>query len=77
MSRSSQRLREAKSLTRFHAFRFFATSYLYVPIFMLFQADRGLTTFQRFALGGIYCAVLVAVEVPPACSPIASAGAVR
>jgi fucose permease len=31
---------------------------------MLFQADRGLTFFERLALGGIYSAVIVLVEVP-------------
>ena len=52
------------NLRLFYAFRLLATSYLYVPIFMLFQASRGLTFFERLALGGIYCAVVVAVEVP-------------
>ncbi|MCX5745665.1 MAG: hypothetical protein NT062_24580, partial [Proteobacteria bacterium] len=31
---------------------------------MLFQASRGLTYFERLALGGIYCAVVALVEVP-------------
>ena len=31
---------------------------------MLFQAARGLTFFERLALGGIYSAVVIAVEIP-------------
>jgi MFS family permease len=53
-----------RDLRVFYLFRLLATSYLYVPIFMLFQADRGLSFFERLALGGIYSAVIVAVEVP-------------
>ena len=34
-----------RSLRLFYAFRLLATSYLYVPIFMLFQASRGLSFF--------------------------------
>ena len=60
----SSRRPVAPSLSAFYAYRLLATSYLYVPIFMLFQADRGLTFFERFALGGLYCAVLIVVEVP-------------
>ena len=33
----------SQDLRLFYAFRLLATSYLYVPIFMLFQADRGLS----------------------------------
>lgn len=51
-------------LRLFYVFRLLATSYLYVPIFMLFQAERGLTFFERLALGGIYSAVIIFVEVP-------------
>lgn len=53
-----------RDLRLFYAFRLLATSYLYVPIFMLFQADRGLSFFDRLALGGIYSAVIVLAEVP-------------
>lgn len=56
--------RLARNLRLFYAFRLLATSYLFVPIFMLFQADRGLTFFERLALGGIYSAVIILVEVP-------------
>lgn len=53
-----------RDLFTFYLFRLLATSYLFIPIFMLFQADRGLTFFERLALGGIYSAVIVLVEVP-------------
>lgn len=53
-----------RDLHLFHAFRLLATSYLFVPIFMLFQESRGLTYFQRLALGGLYSAVVILVEVP-------------
>ncbi|HLL25069.1 MAG TPA: MFS transporter, partial [Kofleriaceae bacterium] len=36
----------------------------FVPIFMLFQQGRGLSFFERLALGGIYSAVIIIVEVP-------------
>lgn len=51
-------------LRAFYAYRLLATSYLYVPIFLLFQASRGLSFFQGLALGGIYSAVVILVEVP-------------
>ncbi len=54
----------SRTLRLFYLFRLLATSYLYVPIFMLFQADRGLTFFERLALGGIYSATVIAVEIP-------------
>lgn len=53
-----------RSLRLFYVFRLLATSYLYVPIFMLFQAARGLSFFERLALGGIFSAVVILVEVP-------------
>lgn len=56
--------RLARDLRRFYAFRLLATSYLFVPIFMLFQAERGLSFFERLALGGLYSAVIILVEVP-------------
>lgn len=56
--------RLVRNLRLFYAFRLLATSYLFVPIFMLFQADRGLSFFERLALGGIYSAVILLVEVP-------------
>jgi len=54
----------SRNLRLFYLFRLLATSYLYVPIFMLFQAGRGLSFFERLALGGIYAAVIVVVEIP-------------
>jgi MFS family permease len=56
--------RLTRNLRLFYAFRLLATSYLFVPIFMLFQATRGLSFFERLALGGIYSAVIIFVEVP-------------
>jgi len=53
-----------RELALFYLFRLLGTSYLFVPIFMLFQADRGLSFFERLSLGGIYSAVVVLVEVP-------------
>lgn len=53
-----------RDLRLFYLFRLLATSYLYVPIFMLFQESRGLSFFQRLALGGLYSAVVILVEVP-------------
>ncbi len=54
----------SRNLRLFYLFRLLATSYLYVPIFMLFQEGRGLSFFERLALGGIYAGVIVAVESP-------------
>lgn len=54
----------SRTLRLFYLFRLLATSYLYVPIFMLFQAARGLTFFEQLALGGIYSATVIAVEIP-------------
>lgn len=54
----------ARDLRLFYLFRLLATSYLYVPIFMLFQQARGLSFFERLALGGIYCVVAICAEVP-------------
>ncbi|MBL0214709.1 MAG: MFS transporter [Myxococcales bacterium] len=53
-----------RSLRLFYAFRLLATSYLYAPIFMLFQASRGLSFFQTLALGGIFSGVILLVEIP-------------
>lgn len=54
----------ARSMRLFNLFRLLGTSYLFVPIFMLFQADRGLSFAERLALGGLYSAVVIAVEIP-------------
>ncbi len=54
----------SRNLRLFYLFRLLATSYLFVPIFMLFQAARGLSFFEMLALGGLYSAVVIAVEIP-------------
>ncbi len=53
-----------RSLRLFYAFRLLATSYFYFPIFMLFQQARGLSFFERLALGAVYSAVIILVELP-------------
>ena len=53
-----------RGLRTFYVFRLLATSYLYGAIFMMFQASRGLTFFEQLALGGVFSAVVVVVEVP-------------
>lgn len=53
-----------KNLRLFYAFRLLATSYVYLPIFMLFQASRGMTFAESMALGCIFSGVIVLVEVP-------------
>jgi MFS family permease len=53
-----------RSLRLFYAFRLLATSYLYTPIFMLFQHGRGLTYFEMMALGALFSVVIILVEVP-------------
>jgi MFS family permease len=60
----SQAPSSASGLGLFYAFRLLATSYVYMPIFMLFQASRGLTFGESLALGGIFSGVVVLVEVP-------------
>ena len=54
----------SRNLRLFYLYRLLATSYLYVPIFMLFRAARGLSFFESLALGAIYSAVVIVVEVP-------------
>jgi MFS family permease len=53
-----------RDLRLFYLFRLLATSYLYVPIFMLFQEQRGLSFFERLLLGGLYSVVAIVVEIP-------------
>jgi MFS family permease len=54
----------ARDLRLFYLFRLLATSYLYVPIFMLFMEARGLSFGERMALGGVYSAIVILVEIP-------------
>ncbi len=56
--------RDRRQLRLFYAYRLLATSYLYVPIFMLFQAARGLTFFEQLALGAVYAGAILVAEVP-------------
>jgi len=51
-------------LRLFYLYRLLATSYLYGPIFMLFERARGLSFFQQLALGAIYSGVIIAVQIP-------------
>ncbi|MDX2090265.1 MAG: MFS transporter [Kofleriaceae bacterium] len=63
MSEQGER-RITRRLRTFYVFRLLATSYLYGAIFMMFQASRGLSFFESLALGGVFSAVVVLVEVP-------------
>lgn len=53
-----------RDLRWFYAYRLLATSYLFIPIFMLFQDQRGLSYAGRLALGGVFSATIVLAEVP-------------
>lgn len=54
----------ARDLRLFYLFRLLATSYLWVPIFIPFMESRGLTFRDTMILGGVYCAVVIVVEIP-------------
>ena len=54
----------ARDLRLFYLFRLLATSYLWVPISVLFMQSRGLTFGQIMTLGGVYSAVVILVEIP-------------
>jgi len=53
-----------RQLRLFYLFRLLATSYLYVPIFMLFMEERGLSFVERMALAALYSVVVILVEIP-------------
>lgn len=53
-----------RELRLFYLYRLLATSYLYGPIFMLFEQSRGLAFGERMALGAIYSGVIIAVQIP-------------
>jgi MFS family permease len=53
-----------QQLRRFYGFRFLATSYLYMPIFMLFLSSRGLVFFEQLTLGALYSLVVMMSDVP-------------
>jgi len=54
----------ARDLRLFYLFRLLATSYLWVPISLLFMEQRGLTFFEVMLLAVIYSAVVILVEIP-------------
>ncbi len=54
----------ARDLRLFYLFRLLATSYLWVPIFVFFLAERGLDWGDVNILGAIYCLVVILVEIP-------------
>lgn len=54
----------ARDLRLFYLFRLLATSYLWGPIFVLFQASRGLAFDEIMLLSVIYSAVFLIVEIP-------------
>jgi len=54
----------ARDLRLFYLFRLLATSYLWVPIFVFFLADRGMDWGEINILGAIYCLVVILVEIP-------------
>jgi MFS family permease len=54
----------ARNLRLFYLFRLLATSYLFLPVVVLFQAARGLGLPQIMLLNGVYCAAAIASEVP-------------
>jgi predicted MFS family arabinose efflux permease len=51
-------------LRLFYLYRLLATSYLYTPIFLLFEKMRGLSFFEQLALGSLYSGVVIAVQIP-------------
>jgi MFS family permease len=54
----------ARDLRLFYFFRLLATSYLWVPIFFLFQESRGLAFDEIMLLSVIYSGVFLIVEIP-------------
>ncbi|MCG8418889.1 MAG: MFS transporter [Proteobacteria bacterium] len=54
----------ARDIRLFYLFRLLATSYLWVPVSVLFPLSRGLGFDQVMILSAIYSAVVILVEVP-------------
>jgi len=54
----------ARDLRLFYLFRLLATSYLMVPISLLWMESRGLSFMDVMMLGAVYCAVVILVEIP-------------
>jgi predicted MFS family arabinose efflux permease len=61
-------LRSQPDLTRclrlFQAYRFLSTSYLFVPVFLLFFSSRGLSLTEITLLNTVYSGTLILFEVP-------------
>ena len=53
-----------RDLALFNAYRFLSTSYLFVPIFLLFLAGRGLSFTEITLLNTVYSGTLILFEVP-------------
>lgn len=54
----------ARDLRLFYLFRLLATSYLWVPVLVLFPESRGLSFNEVMLLSAIYSGVVILVEVP-------------
>ncbi|MEM9489731.1 MAG: MFS transporter, partial [Myxococcota bacterium] len=54
----------ARDIKLFYIFRLLATSYLWVPVSVLFPISRGLTFEQVMLLSAVYSIVVILVEVP-------------
>lgn len=57
-------LRIERNLRLFLVYRFLSTSYLFAPVFLLFFAARGLSITEITLLNTVYCATLLALEIP-------------
>jgi len=54
----------ARDLRLFLGYRLLSTSYLFVPVFLLYFRSRGLTMTQVTLLNTVYCGTLILFEVP-------------
>jgi MFS family permease len=54
----------ARDLRLFYLFRLLSTSYLYVPVSVAYALSRGLGLIEVMLLSTVYCAVVIATEVP-------------
>ena len=54
----------ARDLRLFYLFRLLATSYLWIPVLVLFPESRGLSFNEVMLLSAIYSVVVILVEVP-------------
>ncbi len=53
-----------RDLRLFYLFRLLATSYMWQPIFVFFQEERGLDFGDRMLLGGLFSFVVLLMDVP-------------